>query len=141
MIRLLSMRSAFALFGLLALVAVGALANGAIKMRPAADEDHRLAVVAVPGYHVALFTLLPGRRNRSVAGLGANSVGARPVSCDYAGLPTDFPQRSSLSLGRSADVGGAISSMIASRLANGGDGLSRAYATPYSTKSEGISGR
>ena len=56
MIRLLSMRSAFALFGLLALVAVGALANGAIKMRPAADEDHRLAVVAVPGYHVALFT-------------------------------------------------------------------------------------
>jgi len=56
LIRLLNKRSAFALFGLLALVAVGALANGAVKMRPAADEDHRLAVVAVPGYHVALFT-------------------------------------------------------------------------------------
>jgi hypothetical protein len=56
LIRLLNKGSAFALFGLLALVTVGALANGAVKMRPAADEDHRLAVVAVPGYHVALFT-------------------------------------------------------------------------------------
>lgn len=48
MIRLLNKRSAFALFGLLALVAVGALANGAIKIRPAADEDHRLAVAVYP---------------------------------------------------------------------------------------------
>jgi len=48
LIRLLNKRSAFALFGLLALVAVGALANGAIKIRPAADEDHRLAVAVYP---------------------------------------------------------------------------------------------
>jgi hypothetical protein len=56
LIRLVNFRSAFALFGLAALVAVAVYANAAMKVRPAAAEDHRLAVVAVPGYHVSLFT-------------------------------------------------------------------------------------
>jgi hypothetical protein len=56
LIRLVTFRSTLALFGLVALVAVAAFANAAAKVRTTADVDHRLAVVAVPGYHVSLFT-------------------------------------------------------------------------------------
>lgn len=58
MVRLFSFRSVFLVFGLGALLAaaVYAQANAALKIRTAADLDQRLAVVAVPGYHVGLFT-------------------------------------------------------------------------------------
>ena len=189
MIRLLNKRSAFALFGLLALVAVGALANGAIKIRPAADEDHRLAVAVYPSgmgrllvtdgvsgntFWISkdtafaagsIYTQSPNDSGSPTSSAlwtrRADSSPRSPLASPrppewsssrarrrlrtrknrYAGLPTGVPHRSSLSSGRSADVGVAISSIIASRLANGVDGLSRAYAMPYSTKSEGMSGR
>jgi hypothetical protein len=57
-IRLNKFRSGFTLLGLAALVAAVAYANSlaAVGFRTAANVDQRLAVVAVPGYHVQLFT-------------------------------------------------------------------------------------
>jgi hypothetical protein len=58
LVRLLTFRSLFALVALAALLAAAAYAqaNAAIKFRTTAETDSRLAVVAVPGYHVELFT-------------------------------------------------------------------------------------
>ena len=58
MIRLNTFRSGFTLLGLAALIVAFVYGNstGAIRFRAAADVDQRLAVVAVPGYHVQLFT-------------------------------------------------------------------------------------
>lgn len=58
MVRLISFRSGFALLGLAALIALAAFVNlrPAMQVRTTAERDTRLAVVAVPGYHVRLFT-------------------------------------------------------------------------------------
>jgi hypothetical protein len=59
LIRLISLRSSFALFvgAALALAAVAVIgASGSLKLRTTADVDGRLPVVAIPGYHVQLFT-------------------------------------------------------------------------------------
>jgi hypothetical protein len=60
-VRLFSFRSIFALFGLGALLAAAAYAqaNATAKIHAAAEVDQRLAVVAVPGYHVELFASAP----------------------------------------------------------------------------------
>lgn len=54
----MTFRSLFALVALAALLAAAAYAhaNAAMNVRTTADVDSRLAVVAVPGYHVELFT-------------------------------------------------------------------------------------
>lgn len=58
MVKLIYFRSGFALLALAALIALAAFVNlrPAMTLRTTADEDSRLAVVAVPGYHVRLFT-------------------------------------------------------------------------------------
>ena len=58
MTRTLSFRLSLALLALatLVVVAASANANGSFRARTADDVDTRLAVVAVPGYHVSLFT-------------------------------------------------------------------------------------
>jgi hypothetical protein len=58
LIRLVTFRSVFAVFGLAALLAAAAYAqaNATMKTHATAEVDTRLAVVGVPGYHVELFT-------------------------------------------------------------------------------------
>lgn len=58
MVKLFGFRAVFALVGLGALLAAATYlqANAALKIHTTADVDQRLAVVAVPGYHVELFT-------------------------------------------------------------------------------------
>lgn len=58
MITLVTFRSGLALLGLAGLIALAVFVNlhPAMKVQTTADRDSRLAVVAVPGYHVRLFT-------------------------------------------------------------------------------------
>ncbi len=59
MIRLVTFRSSVALFALAALMLAAAAyvnASSTLKLRTTADVDSRLPVVAIPGYHVQLFT-------------------------------------------------------------------------------------
>ncbi|HEY1421054.1 MAG TPA: hypothetical protein VGG90_10140 [Candidatus Dormibacteraeota bacterium] len=58
MIRSVTVRTGIAIAGLAALMALAVLFNarGAIGFHPADSFDGRLAVVAVPGYHVSVFT-------------------------------------------------------------------------------------
>jgi hypothetical protein len=59
LIRLIAPRSSLALLTLAALALAGVAvigASGSLKLRTTADVDGRLPVVAIPGYHVQLFT-------------------------------------------------------------------------------------
>lgn len=78
MTRLIARRSSLAVVAVaaLALAAVAYISSGAtLKVRTTADVDSRLAVVAIPGYHVQLFTSANSPAPDS--SLGNRSAGAR----------------------------------------------------------------
>jgi hypothetical protein len=83
LIRLVTIRSAFALFALAALVMVAAYANATLKTRATADTDHRLAVVAVPGYHVQLFTSAAWSKEKKISNPDSVVVDGGHVFIDY----------------------------------------------------------
>jgi hypothetical protein len=74
------------LLGLAALIVAAVYANsaGAMRFRAAADVDQRLAVVAVPGYHVQLFT--SASSNPKVSNPDSVVVDGSHVFIDYQNL-------------------------------------------------------